>query len=232
MAVHSSDQSSTKIDNSQELSPINILSVDFDWIMAPSIEAYNNLVFNDNYKNWDSIVQQMPGIHFPCDLTKYKSLMVCLYNVVSGLKDKDHYKWGLNHDQIVECITKDWNLKNRPYNLYNIDHHHDCGYLDNGAPTVKEALNQTMGRANWVCHLAQNTQLQSYTWVHNETSQRSLSRDMINHLHKFTDCIDLNVIDFVQFDYVFLSASKEWVPPEYHCLFDTMTYLLAQLIKK
>ena len=63
MVIYGSYQSSKEIDNSEELL-MNVLSIDFDWIMEPSIEAYNHISNTDRFgplRTWEKIKAIIPG---------------------------------------------------------------------------------------------------------------------------------------------------------------------------
>lgn len=110
----------------------NILSIDFDIIMAPSIELYNNLVPQLSWKQ----LKQLPYLK---SLNYDKDIYNKIINYIKKYKKEDRI-FIKEHDEIVKFITE-------PCYLINIDHHHDCGYKKNG--------NQ-LSCANWLNYLFTN----------------------------------------------------------------------------
>ena len=229
MAVHCGNQSCAEVDNSKKLSPVNILSVDFDWIMAPSIEIYNNMVGGDRYP-WDEIRDRCPGARFDCDFERYKKLCIYLGNIVKTLP-KDHLKHAQDHGAIVDAC-KDWSINQHTYNLYNIDHHHDCGYNNKENPTIED-LCSGVTCANWVLMLTKECpNCQSYIWINNYNSNSAILDPAFDNMPPFTQTSDINAINYVDFNYVFICKSEPWVPPQYYPLYEGLLELLENLINK
>lgn len=123
----------------------------------------------------------------------------------------------------VYFITDHKNLKDIIQNnthelvdLTNIDHHHDIGYqIENWKLPLK---NYNCG--NWVKACWDAGYLNSYTWVHNETSvpvedkkgeEKYLTESIV--LSKYGQIADK------RWDMLVLCASWEWIPGAYHPLF-------------
>ena len=56
---------------------MNVLSVDFDWIMEPSIEAYNHISVRDRFgplRTWERINEAIPALDPKCNLSKLRTL--------------------------------------------------------------------------------------------------------------------------------------------------------------
>ena len=59
---------------------MNVLSIDFDIIMAPSINLYNNMVPGTN---WDDLLKSLPNLATtPADLHIYSSILIYLLKVI------------------------------------------------------------------------------------------------------------------------------------------------------
>lgn len=231
MAVHGCDQSCTEANNCKELSPINILSVDFDWIMAPSIVAYNEFAHGGGSNDWEVIQSLMPGVSFKADMDKYLQLVVYLTNICDKLKDRNCFLTANSHDDIVHCMTKEWKIGNKPYNIYNIDHHHDCGYGNDF--NLAELNKQELSCANWAVKLLNECpNYQSYTWIKNNNSSMSIPDDILEIMPYHVFSSDINVINYVNFDYVFMCSSPGWTPPNYLPLFDALRFSLEKLVNK
>ena len=59
---------------------MNVLSIDFDIIMAPSINLYNNMVPGTQ---WDDLLKNLPNLATtPADLHIYSSILRYLLKVI------------------------------------------------------------------------------------------------------------------------------------------------------
>jgi len=195
---------------------INILSIDFDWVMEPSIEFYNEIA--DSRILLDDWLKRCPGITVKPDYKKIKQLLVYVNNIVKFLPNKDRIVFRTEHTDIVDAIENVWNLKDKKYNIYNIDHHHDCGYHISSLDDVDR---QELGCGNWVIFC---DGLNEYTWINNKDSYKEINNEVFNRFHKFTQSSDISVIDFVNFDYVYICLSPGWVPSELFPLYDLFEF--------
>lgn len=185
---------------------MDILSIDFDIIMAPVIEYYNNMV---PQRNWNSIQEENPGLIIPKADLKHFNYLICLLNRIIE-KDTDLYI-AFSHKKILDFLKEDKNL-----NIINIDHHHDLGYHPEGEMDSPSC-------ANWVRVLFENNQIKTYIWAKNVNSQlpNEILKQKINGYNIIIkDFNDLkNKIDRMEFDKIFICLSPEWVPPYYQQLF-------------
>ena len=185
---------------------MDVLSIDFDIIMAPVIEYYNNMV---PQRDWNSIQEENPGLITPKADLKHFNYLICLLNKV--IKKDTNLYIAFNHKKILDFLKEDKDL-----NIINIDHHHDLGYHPEG-----EMENPSC--ANWVRVLFENNQIKTYIWAKNVNSQ--LPNEVLEQKINGYDIIikDLNnlrnKIDCIEFDKIFICLSPEWVPPYYQQLF-------------
>ena len=191
---------------------MNILSIDFDIIMAPVIEYYNNMV---PMKNWDEICTENPGMLCPkADLFHYNLILKLLNKLVN--QDTSLYI-AFNHKMIVDFIDD-----NDDIFLINIDHHHDLGYAEED--DTKEGTLKNLNCGNWVKYLFDKSQLREYVWINNRNSL-DVTRELIDNQVKNYNCKKINfenaeetILKF-NYDKIFICLSPEWVPPYYHTLF-------------
>lgn len=191
---------------------MNVLSIDFDWIMEPSIEAYNHISNTDRFgplRTWEKIKAIIPGFDPQCDLSKFHDLFFLLLDKSKKLKQED-ICISFNHEEIYNFLSDYDNI-----NLYNVDHHHDMGYPQNGSEEIQDYINC----ANWVYHLNKNNKLKSYTWIHNINS---IQNNNIENFCTYIDTNDLDILKNIEFDKIFICASWEWVPIKYEPLFDVL----------
>ena len=205
---------------------MNILSIDFDWIMQPTIEAYNNIC--KGYNNlgpieiWDEISRMMPGFNPECDLNRFTDLYFLLKDKLKYLTKEDVHI-GINHDELYYFMEKQQAKK---YSVYNIDHHHDLGYLNSNSPSIEE---QPISLANWATKAHQNLNMYRYTWISNINSHKP---EEVPEKLKYTATYDLNILENIKFDKIFICASWEWVPLKYQNLFAILTSLFDDLENK
>ena len=132
----------------------NIVTIDFDIIMAPSIEIYNKeiqggLTYEDYaFKN---IINPIVDFNIYKKLTNY--ILECKKNNIKIF-------FISSHEEIYKYIK---NLKE--INLINIDHHHDFGYKNNF-----NYLNRiTCG--NWVRYCFNKNIIKTYLWINDDNSK-------------------------------------------------------------
>ena len=195
---------------------MDVLSIDFDIIMAPTIEFYNNMVG----KGWKKLQFNNPGL-----ITAKASF--CNYNLILHLLEKIiNYNTQIyvayNHKTIVDFLKDDINIT-----VYNIDHHHDLGYGGD-----KENALENLSCGNWAKYLFDNNQMNKYIWLKNESSNM-FSTEYIKpeeydcEVKTFIEFIQTNFFD-MNFDKIFLCLSPEWVPPYYRTLFFGLLDLINQ----
>lgn len=174
----------------------NILTIDFDIIMAPSIDLYNDGL---NGKVWDKIEQNNLIAHLlNADNLHYQRLT----NFLLFLTNKLNYKqihFIASHEQIISFLNP-----NEKHVFVNIDHHHDLGY-------DKEKKDLNCG--NWGLFIPQ---LQHYMWINNLTSTFPMD-NQIKYQSCFLKDYDLNNLSIP--DEVFICYSEPWIPTAHRPLF-------------
>ena len=177
-----------------------IVTIDFDIIMQPSIEAYNSYAF----KPWDDKIDDAPILDFcKCNCDIYQRLTNYLFQVIKKLsKEQIHIING--HHHILNYLPKEKTT------LYNIDHHHDI--------QCEIDYNKDLHCENWVLEYLKLNNLNKYYWIHNENSKmptKSEQDKLINQKLTFQK----SSLEDIQPDLLILCLSPEWVPPYYYPLF-------------
>ena len=199
--------------------------------MAPCIEMYNKFVNAQAVNNWEQIQKLIPSFTPVIDYNKYDQLATYLSNIITKLPYATRFKIADNHEDIVSCMAN-WGLSDKPYNLFNIDHHHDCGY-NGGFTTYEDVTKQDLGCGNWAIKMQDQFPLiKRYVWINNLNSNYNLADNIIKIFPEFISTNDINIINYIKFDYVFFCLSPAWVPPQCQPLFDTLTFLFEKIIKK
>ena len=197
---------------------LNVLSIDMDWIMAPSIEAYNHLVYTNKGISLDDVLNTyMPGINVEADMEKFYQIIRLILTAADGIERKNK-GYSNRHDDIIGFLD----LKEmQKINLFNIDHHHDLGY-DSLAPGDKY---YHLNCGNWVNNLANKGIIETYGWVNNETSILP-DQDHLKNISNYFISKDINILSNTTFDKIFISGSPEWLPKKYHFLTKTANSVL------
>lgn len=179
-----------------------ILSIDFDIIMAPCIEIYNNMVPSLDWRELEKIPQLKV---LTADLIHYNRLTKYLIKL-SNYIDKENIFFIENHAQIINYLKDDDQI-----DLINIDHHHDIGYFH------KDNENDKLNCGNWVGYLLDNNILSSYTWICNENSIDYKENKIIPYDKRYLFKLDLDTIPIP--DKLIICLSEPWVPPNFRELF-------------
>lgn len=182
----------------------NIITIDFDIIMAPCIELYNNLVPE---KDWQQL-QSIPQIQVAtADLNLYARLTEYLLKIKNQISPKNIH-FIVNHEDITYFIYPQEDIT-----IYNIDHHHDCGY-------GKENNFLNLGCANWVYFLKKKISNFTYHWICNNNSnfpeKNELGYGLIDYYY-YINSFNFNQLPIP--DELVIVLSPEWVPPNFHPLY-------------
>lgn len=176
----------------------NILTIDFDIIMEPSISLYNN---------------QVPGTdwNYLSSTNSYGSILIGNYNTYNKLTNyllyltkklsKEQIHIIFDHDDVIQFLNPE-----ESYIVTNIDHHHDCGYKQ-----PEESKTETLNCGNWVKYVPN---LVKYFWVKNPNSSLHPTEEI-----QTADINDMNLNNLTICDELFLCFSIPWVPPCNQALF-------------
>ena len=190
---------------------MNILTIDFDWIMGDVIEAYNDDISagEDHQQLWDSISKRLPGVN----LWPNYSLYLDIKNICNLYKGK-LYKI-TNHHDIVSYIKEPIDT------LINIDHHHD----------YYKATGVTYNCGNWVRWLHNQKKFKTYIWIPNDSSLLTLADQ--NNLSLLTvPPYPMETLYRYKIDQVFLCQSPEWLSPQANELWNLWTPTLDFIEEK
>ena len=212
----------------------NILSVDFDAILYPCIQLYNDKVIgSENPTVMWKILDRDIGIieHIRYDANLLQSISSIMEDAV--LNGSKFYAIE-THDQIIDILREDEDFDKidrggNHINLVNIDFHHDILYSKESEDSIISYDEYTC--ADWVGYLKFHEYLNTYTWVHAANSSFP-DPNLIKGLH--FDTIpnkDIGKIK-IPFDKVFFCLSPQWVPYQYHHLYDMIKNSCERIQKK
>jgi len=204
---------------------MNILSIDFDWIMEPTINSYNNFSHpqeNWTFNTWRDIKFEIPEGNFSFNPDKYYQLLNIIINFRLNCKDLDYIYTGLDHHFILDAM-KFWNInKEESILLCNIDHHHDCGYIDKGEQYLESIEKQNPSLANWVYYFCKEYNTTQYLWIKNDNSMWPPDNMELSNSPLFIPSSDIASIRKINFDRLFICLSPDWVPPKYYPMYNVI----------
>lgn len=184
-----------------------ILTIDFDIMMAPSIDLYNDSDLDvDEFLNKFDFV----GI-LEADLDLYRNLTQIILN------NKDKITFIYDHHDIVEYLKDE----EEPIELHNIDYHHDLGYGDDMAwhrPLKENEYHE----GNWVKYLYDLKKIKSYFWYkhYNSSDPAEEGKKFLNEKHFISGIDPTHFINDIQPDHIYVSLSSPWVPMYYTTLYN------------
>lgn len=186
-----------------------IVTIDFDIIMAPSIYLYNDDVPDIP---WDYLLNNPyePNLHLlRIDAEYYQRIFQYIIEVSNNIK-AEQIHFVEDHGQVVSFV------KERS-DIYNIDFHHDIAYEDDGELLIDEIPTC----ANWVYYLNKKGLLNSYTWL-KAKNRGDAPPDQVKVKYKIANFDDFDLTPLLNPDEVIIALSEPWVPPYLRALYFTI----------
>ena len=185
---------------------MNIVTIDFDIIMEPSINLYNDKINDqrtvlDLYNEFNWLPNSIPANLYLYEyLTNY---ILCCKKANVPIHFID------SHDEIIQYI-KNYKL----INLINIDHHHDLGYIDEDIHNKIKNLDC----GNWAKYGLEQNIIKNYIWVKDKNSIKN--KEDIKYKFESYEIKDYNLVNLhKETDELIICSSFEWIPAMYHPLF-------------
>lgn len=202
---------------------MNVLSIDFDIIMAPDIELYNGMVSTspDGSRSIEQRIKEHPLLGgCRADLKHYQKLIPYVLKVCQNLNVED-IRVSFSHEDIKNLLD---GLND--VHVFNIDHHHDLGY-----PQPNRKIEEEESRcscANWAEYYINRNIISKLTWLNN-TNSSSIPPHWENDGRIDVQTYQTTSLENLpHMDKLFICLSPEWTPSTYHPLF----YLMLDLINK
>ena len=204
---------------------MNILSIDFDIIMYPCLKLYNDKICGDDNPTrlWESLEASLNlSNHLSYDVNILEAIQkVVLENVYRGARFISIEDHGTIISQLNTILE---NQSDDSIHMFNLDFHHDIFY-DDGAPVRLKHFNQ-YGCADWAGYLMSEKTIETYTWIKAPNSDifpevllEKVDFDAQNFyvktLREFGE-----ILETIEFDIIVLCLSPQWVPYQYHHLYD------------
>lgn len=188
---------------------MNVVSIDFDIIMEPDINFYNNWVADNTGIN-DYIKEYKILENLKANLYIYEYLTRFLIQTIKTIESNKIF-FIESHETITKLIDES------SFNLYNIDHHHDIYYDDKNI--TLPLLDCTCG--NWIKFLMDAKKIKKYTWIKNSNSDEPDGDVAKYYKHEQKILQETNLTKIAEdIDILIICRSPEWVPEYYFPLFD------------
>lgn len=228
---------------------MKVLSIDFDYIMFPCISLYNDMAGGDANPTqvWKQIEFERKLKEFlSYDANAYAALMdICVRNSLNKAKIIPI----IGHEEIISYLETNCEefFNNPAENIVdNIDFHHDVLYNKEDFNEIVNHANASC--ANWGGYLLFKDLVHQYTWYDTphstpftlsqffapneidnvEVVQEIKCRIDNNFKHKhFGDLMDIED----DYDIIFLCLSPQWVPYQFHHLYDLIVSTCNSIVK-
>ena len=202
---------------------MNIVTIDFDIIMGPSIEGYNDII-NDEI-GMTQLCEKFPYFNnAKPDLYVYEYLTRFLVEASKKIPAENFY-FISTHDLMYHICDK----LNEEVEITNFDHHHDILYNgDFKDPTL------IVDAGNWVKALFDIGKLKEYTWIGNVNSVMYDSKEcpFENKIYRYI-LKDFPMGDLANnTDMVVCCFSENYVPEIYQPLFLVWRAIIEEQFNK
>ena len=172
--------------------------------MWQDIQIYNDSISSNSNDSVDRLVKSMPLLGYVrFDAHAYQSIT----NLLMEAKEQvgvENIHFITDHQDILKYLPKD-----KEFNLYNLDHHHDMGYEE------KRSVRPQCG--NWVCHAYDKYPMKKYYWV---TDDLGVEPDSDTVKKYPVQRLRANPFSFKtilpETEKVIVCLSPTWVPMQFH----------------
>lgn len=207
---------------------MNIVTIDFDIIMHPSLNLYNNLIDDEN--TIQSILLANKDANFVpnSDLFLYDYLTEYVLKCLKRLPENRVFFID-DHNDVLDLFEEE-NFPREEFNVINIDFHHDIAYDDEDV----EHMIEEADCGNWVKYLFENNpKFKQYVWVKSEESLEYEPEWIFKKRVNVHDIKKYNLDSLAKTtDYLFLCRSPEWVPLKEQQLYETWINIVDYFYKK
>lgn len=209
----------------------NVLSIDMDFIMGPTIELYNNIIGQEPYDQyspedfWAKLNEFMNIEQFLTYDEEKLLFLIKIYSKALANVPYGNILFATEHDMILNLLCGSERNADEKYEIYNLDHHHDIYY---GVRQKEEAERFSFASpANWVYYLGTNRKIEEYHWLRNKNSAVFPFEEQKDLYFPVNLDTTPEEIEKKRFDYIFVCMSKKYYPPKFQQYFD-MLVLIAE----
>jgi hypothetical protein len=210
---------------------MKILSIDFDIVMYPCIKLYNDEVGGKENATviWSQLdFERNISQHLHYDANTLSNILdVMMRSICAGAQ----FVPITSHEEIVTYLEQNLEIaKDNTLDVVNIDFHHDILYREE--EIVHTKFFGMSSCANWVAYLSTNNYLKSIEWIKAPNSDFyaffNTESDVVKNKLTVSSLYTLPTMD-TDFDYVFFCLSPQWVPYQFHHLYDLCCKVITTL---
>ena len=198
-----------------------VLGIDLDYIMGPTIETYNSILYDDDpMTRWKHLYEYSNFSEQQFYIDK-SSLIYCYDVFLKSLKNCSNVSFGYENDEILYELQSHKNI-----DLINIDHHDDVFGSDfeelfpEGGQNLEveyQALRMfdRVHEGNWGAWLHVKNKLSKFTWIANQTSgnisRNNFNQEILGDKYEVYTRDNYTFEDY-NFDYIFVCLSPQYIP--------------------
>ena len=208
----------------EEQKIIRVLSIDFDYIMAPCLNLYNHLAHGDENPtvNWLFIEQELNiENHLQYD-AKYLQAIVDI--IIYQMRNGASFTAIESHEEIVTKLKDLPDYKDVKFDVTNIDFHHDLIY---DCENVNRMVDfDEYNCANWFGYLYLKDKINHGTWFKASNSPPP-DYEKIKDFFADEEICEVkpsfmlhSLWEEDKYDMIFLCKSPQWVPHQYEHLYN------------
>lgn len=206
------------------MSEKKILTIDFDIIMYPCLQIYNDFVSGDANptESWEFLKRERgiePFIRYDANTLNM------IGKIIKTQIDKGATLFSYKeHQEVVDRLKTNDSYESDIYSITNIDFHHDIWYR----PDDKNILINfdDYNCSNWLGYLLLKEKIKDISWykAHNSALffDREYDKEIPLQLYRLDEMQELLE---QQFDEVYFILSPQWVPYEFQHLYDLIIAL-------
>lgn len=202
-----------------------ILSIDFDIIMYPCINLYNDDVEgnDDPAEIWERLEDEYGLENY--NILSYDAKVLLEIGRLIGANKKKPIYFIESHEQIVDILKEQSNYEQSKYHIYNVDFHHDLWYRDTDFTEITH--NNEYDCSDWLGYLYLKKKIASMTWLKAPNSTMpefdTYGGDYKLNLLKIRDFDQLHEIEF---DEIYFCLSPQWVPRKYAVFYELIQNII------
>lgn len=201
-----------------------ILTIDFDIIMYPCLQIYNDHVAGNMNatETWNQLKQERgvePFIHYDAR-TLLELGKIIHHHVMQGTS----LTVCNEHQEVVDILKKSETYEQDTFSITNVDFHHDIWYRPEDKTILTNFADYNC--SNWLGYLILNQKTDEVIWYKAYNSH--IFRDAEYHQEIFKSIHRLDELDNLMeesFDEIYFVLSPQWVPYEFHHLFNLIVAL-------
>ena len=170
----------------------SVLSIDIDYVFSPGIESYDDYVTGSRIPLLEEL-KYLQRLGYEPRISEEKTLQISKAMANVNCEVPCHVI--THHHEILRF------LPNKPFEIFNFDHHHDIFYSGWHDKNV-------LDEGNWVFSLNENENFKKYTWIRNQESEDAPKTDL-NFVFEEVIIGEADIV-LPEFNLIVLCSSPHW----------------------